>query len=307
MAGVNTNRTTSGVLLPPQVASDIWAGAQEQSFVMQRAQRTELPGEGKTIQIITGDGEAKFVGETERKPNVEPTFGSKTMRAYKIALTESFSDEFRRDKASLFNVLRPRMSGAIARTFDLAALHGVGAPTGDFDTLADAPEVSINTAGTVYAGLLGALSSVSAAGGDVTAWGLAPQGEIKVLGEVDGNDRPLFTVNPQQDGAIGALLGRPVYKSRAVYQAAVDGDEEGDEGEDEVLGVAGEWSTAYWGSVEGIKYEEYGGPIFNTNGTLKHAGRQDNMFSVICEIEVGFIVRDENRYVRLTGTVGADG
>lgn len=299
MAGVNTNRTTSGVLLPPQVASDIWADALGESFVMQRAQRTTLPGEGKTIQIITGDGEAKFVGETERKPNVEPTFGSKTMRAYKIALTESFSDEFRRDKAALFNVLRPRMAGSIAKAFDQAVLHGIGAPTGDFDTLAGSPEVSINTAGGVYAGLLGALSSVATAGGDVTAWGLAPQGEIKVLGEVDANDRPLFTVNPQNDGAIGALLGRPVYKSRSVYQAA------GGVGTDEVLGIAGEWSTAYWGAVEGIKYEEYGGPIFNADGSLKHAGRQDNMFSVICEIEVGFIVRDEDRYVRLTGTVGA--
>lgn len=294
MAGVNTNRTTSGVLLPPQVAADIWAGAQEQSTVMQRAQRTDLPGEGKTIQIITGDGEAAFVGETERKPNVEPTFGSKTMRAYKIALTESFSDEFRRDKAALFNVLRPRMAGSIAKAFDLAVLHGVGAPTGDFDTLADAPAVSINTAGNVYSGLLAGLSSVSAAGGDVTAWQLAPQGEIKVLGEVDGNDRPLFTVNPQQDGSIGALLGRPVYKSRNVYQG-------NDADTAETLGIGGEWTTAYWGSVEGIKYEEYGGPIFNTNGSLKHAGRQDNMFSVICEIEVGFIVRDENRFVRLTG------
>lgn len=299
MAGVNTNRTTAGVLLPPQVSADIWAGAQEQSFIMQRASRTDLPGEGKVIQIITGDGEAKFVGETERKPNVEPTFGSKTMRAYKIALTESFSDEFRRDKAALFNVLRPRMAGAIAKTFDNAALHGIGAPTGDFDTLAAAPEVSINTPGGVYSGLLGAMSSVSAAGGDVTAWGLAPQGEIRVLGEVDGNQRPLFTVNPQTDGAIGSLLGRPVYKSKNVYQPA------GGAGTDEVLGIAGEWNTAYWGSVEGIKYEEYGGPIFNNDGSLKHAGRQDNMFSVICEIEVGFIVRDVNRYARLTGTAGA--
>lgn len=298
MAGVNTNRSTTGVLLPPQIAAEIWAGAQEQSFVMQRAERTSLPGEGKTIQIITGDGEAKFVAETGRKPNVEPTFGSKTMRAYKIALTESFSDEFKRDKAALFNVLKPRMQGAIAKTFDLAALHGVGAPTGDFDTLTAAAGVSINTAGGVYAGLLGALSSTAAAGGDVTAWGLSPQAEIKVLGEVDGNDRPLFTVNPQKDGSIGALLGRDVYKARSVYQAAAGA------GTVETLGLAGDWGSAYWGSVEGIKYEEYGGPIFNSDGSLKHAGRQDNMFSVICEIEVGFIVRDVNRFVRLTGKAG---
>lgn len=299
MAGVNTNRTTAGVLLPPQVSADIWTSAQEQSFVMQHASRTDLPGAGKSIQIVTGDGVASFVGETNRKPNVEPTFGSKTMRAYKIALTESFSDEFARDKAALFNVLRPRMAGAIAKTFDNAALHGIDAPVGDFDNLGSAPEVSINTAGSVYGGLLGALSSVSAAGGDVTAWGLSPQGEIKVLGEVDGNNRPLFTSNPQADGSIGSLLGREVYKSRNVYEAAAG------VGTVETLGLAGEWSTAYWGSVEGIKYEEYGGPIFNADGSLKHAGRQDNMFSIICEIEIGFIVRDVNRYARLTGVAGA--
>src|SRR5699024_2800353 len=151
MAGVNVNRTTAGVLLPPQVASEIWSDAQEQSFVMQRAQRTDLPGEGKSIQVITGDGTAKFVAETARKEKSDATFDVKEMRAHKIALVESFSDEFRRDKAALFRALRPRMAGAIASTFDAAALHGVGAPTGGFDTLAAAPTVSIDTAGSVYA------------------------------------------------------------------------------------------------------------------------------------------------------------
>src|SRR5574337_1682564 len=106
MAGVNVNRTTSGVLLPPQVASEIWADAQEQSFVMQHAQHTPLPGEGKSIQIITGDGTAKFVAETARKEKSDPTFDNKTMTPYKISLVESFSDEFQRDKAALFRALR---------------------------------------------------------------------------------------------------------------------------------------------------------------------------------------------------------
>lgn len=289
---VDVNRGTAGVYLPPQVASEIWADAQEQSFVMQRVPRTPLPGEGKTIQTITGDGVASFVGETERKPNVSPTFGTRTLRAHKIALTESFSDEFRRDKAALFNVLRPRMAGAIARTFDRAVLHGEGAPTGDFDTLEAAPEVSVGT--NVYTGLLGALSSVAAAGGDVDGWALSPQGEILALGALDGNNRPLFIGNAQTDGAIGSLLGRPAYKSKSVYTAAATG-------EAEVVGIAGDWDSAMWGQVEAIKYEEYGGPIYTAAGELVHAGRQDNMFSIICEIEVGFIARDVDRFARLTG------
>ena len=294
-----TSRTSSGVYLPSEVSADIWAAALEQSFVMQHATRTDLPGAGKTIQLITADGTAEFVGETERKPNDDATYGTKAMQAHKIALTQSFSDEFARDKAALYRALRPRMAAAVAKAFDLAALHGVGAPTGNFDTLAGSPEVSIDAAGSVYAGLLSALSSVSTAGGDVTGWGLAPAGEIRVLGEVDGNDRPLFTINAQDDGSIGSLLGRPVYRNRNIYQAA------GGVGEDEVLGIAGEWTSAFWGQVEAIRYEEYGGPIFAANGDLVHAGRQDNMFSVICEVEVGFVVRDDALFARLTGTAGA--
>ena len=118
MAGVDITRTTAGVLLPEQVSADIWASALEQSFVMQRVPRTPLPGEGRSFQTITGDGQAKFVGETERKPLSNPTFGTKTMRAHKIALVHSFSDEFRRDKAALYAALRPRMALDIAKTFD---------------------------------------------------------------------------------------------------------------------------------------------------------------------------------------------
>lgn len=288
MAGVDINRTTAGVLLPPQVASEIWADAQEQSFVMQRVPKTPLPGEGKSFQTITGDGEAKFVAETARKPVSNPTFGTKEMRAHKIALVESFSDEFRRDKAALFAALKPRMAGSIAKTFDMAVLHGVGAPTAGFDNLSAAPAVALGS--PAYDALVGALQSVATAGGDVTAWGLSGQGEARILLEKDTAGRPLFINSMADDGSVGSVLGRPTWRSKHLYL----------DGAPDVLGMGGDWSSAMWGSVEGIKYEEYGGPIYNDAGTLVHAGRQDNMFSVICEIEVGFIYRDLNRFVRLT-------
>lgn len=293
MAGIDVNRTTSGVLLPPQVASEIWAGAQEQSFVMQRVPKTPLPGEGKSFQTITGDGEAKFVAETGRKPLSNPTFGQKELRAHKIALVQSFSDEFRRDKAALFAALRPRLAGAIAKTFDLAVLHGIDAPVSGFDNLADAPSAEL--ASPAYDVFVAALQSVAAAGGDIDAWAVAGQGETKVLLEKDTAGRPLFIGSTNTEGQVASILGRPTWRSKHVYQAA-SGDTA------ETLAIGGDWSTAMWGSVEGIKYEEYGGPIYDASGTLVHAGRQDNMFSVICEIEAGFIVQDVNRFFRLTGT-----
>lgn len=289
MAGVDINRTTAGVLLPPQISADIWAAALEQSFVMQRVPRTPLPGEGRSFQTITGDGEAKFVGETERKPLSNPTFGTKTMRAHKIALVHSFSDEFRRDKAALYAALKPRMALDVAKTFDNAVLHGIGAPTADFDNLSTAPSGVLDS--PAYDKFVAALQSVSTAGGDVTAWVLSGQAEGTVLLEKDTSGRPIFTANVQTDGSVGSILGRPVWRNRNAYDPAATPD---------TVGFGGDWASAMWGSVEGIKYEEYGGPIYTPAGELVHAGRQDNMFSVICEIEVGFIARDVNRFYRFT-------
>lgn len=301
---VDINRSTTGVLLPAEVAQDIWSVAQADSVVMQLAQRLELPGAGKQFQLITGDGEASFVGETARKPLSNPTFSSKTMTPHKIALVHSFSDEFQRDKARLYAALRPRMARDIARAFDLAALHGIGAPTGGFDTLADSPTRSINTAGTVYDALVNALGDVAAADGDLTAWALAPQAEVKVLLEKDASDRPLFITSTTNERTFGSMLGRPVVKNRNVYTADDAATAEGTVAgtvDSETLGIGGDWTQAYWGTVEGIKYEEYGGPIYDGSGNLVHAGRQDNMFSVISEVEVGFVTRDDDLFVRLIG------
>lgn len=292
MAGIDTNRTSAGVLLPPQIATEIWADAQEQSFVMQRVPKVQLPGEGKTFQTITGDGTAKFVAETGRKPVSQPTFGQKELRAHKIALVESFSDEFRRDKAALFAALRPRMAGSISKTFDQAVLHGIDAPTSGFDNLSGVAAAEL--ASPAYDKFVAALQSVAAANGDVDAWALSGQGEAKILLEKDTAGRPLFISSMANDGQAGQILGRPTWRNKNVYAAA---------GTDtaETLAFGGDWASAMWGSVEGIKYEEYGGPIYNADGSLVHAGRQDNMFSVICEIEIGFIARDLGRFFRFTG------
>jgi HK97 family phage major capsid protein len=298
MAGINTNRTTAGVILPPEVSNEIWQDTQNESVIQRLAQKVSLPGSGITIQTITGDPVAEWVDETDEKPVGESTFGQKSMTPYKAAIIELFSDEFRRDKAALFSALQTRLPGALAKLFDQAVLFGP-APGSNFDTLASVPTASINTAGSVYSGLLGALSSVATVGkADITSWALAPQAEIKVLGELDGDNRPLFTMNPQQDGAIGSLLGRPVYKNGSVYKAA------GGVGTKETLGFAGDWSSARWGTVEGIKISVTDQATINKGGTSINLW-QRNMFAVRVEVEFGFIVRDTNRFVRLTGVAGA--
>ena len=58
MAAGDLKRSTSGVVLPAQVSTEIWANTQEQSAVMAVSRQISLPGSGVTIPLITGDSAA---------------------------------------------------------------------------------------------------------------------------------------------------------------------------------------------------------------------------------------------------------
>lgn len=289
MAGVDINRTSLGLSLPTPVVGEIIAKAREESLVMRKAQRKQLPNGATAVGISGGVTGSKFVGETARKPIGTATYSEKVMRAYKIALILSFSDEFRRDRASLYRVLVQDMPKDLAATFDKAFFFGEGAPIGDFDTLATAPSVALGT--DPYKGLLGTLSTSAAAGGSISEFDLSPAGEVNLLGQKDANGYPLFVNGATvSTDSLGTVLGRPVVGSKNVAHA----------GTPPTVGFAMDWDSVFWGMVEGIRYEETGNPIFTDAGTLVHAGRQDNMFSVICEVEIGVRTLDVNRHVRLT-------
>lgn len=281
------SRSTSGVLLPEAVSGEILQKVQEASAIQQRARRVILPGSGVSFQTIVGDPTAAWVGETEEKPVSNGTVGSKTMRAYKLAVIETFSNEFRRDKNALYNALAQRLPGALAKKFDSTVFHGT-APGSDFDTLAGATAVSLGTLG-VYDGVVSALGTVATAGYDMNGIILAPQGEGLLYGEKDGNDRPLFIDNAATQGSIGSVLGRPVFKSRAAYLDTTT----------DVLGFAGDWSQAMWGTVEDVQIKISDQASLNVGETTINLFQQ-NMFAVLAEIEVGFIVADEDAFVKLT-------
>jgi len=288
---VDINRGTTGVVLPEEVSGEIWQQIQDASVVMGLARRVQLSGAGTVYREILTDSQPQFVGETERKPVSNPTVGSKTLKAHKIAVVQTYSDEFRRDLPGLFNALVSRLPGALARTFDLAALHGTGAPASDFDTLANADEVSIHntTAGSVdaYAGFLNAIAAVP----ELNGWALSPLGEVVALSNRDTNGGAILNPNVLTNGSVGSILGRPVFRSGN----AQDGD---------VVGIAGDWTKAIWGQVEGVSIDISDNPVYSPTGELVTAGWQDNMIGVRAEIHVGFIADDE-QFVRLTNAAPA--
>jgi HK97 family phage major capsid protein len=299
VAAVDINRSTTGIVLDPEQTGQIWANALTESAVLRLAQRINLPGAGATIDIITGDAAASWVTESDNKPVSRPTFGSKVMTGYTAAVIVPFSNQFRRDKAALYNEVVRRLPAALGRKLDATVFGGDAAPGSNFDTLAAAPEVGIS--GDTYAGLVAADAAVAANGSTLNGWALSPQARGLLLSGVDTTGRPLFINNIQTDGAVPALLGSPVYTSTAVYRADADG---AGAGTDAQLGFAGDWRNAYVGVVEDINLSISDQATLTDGGTQINLW-QRNMFAVRAEFEVGFIVRDVDDFVKLTDATQA--
>lgn len=292
MAGIDLNRTSAGVanLLPKEISDEIWGNAVNDSVIMRSARRINLPGAGVTVPIITGDAAADWVAETAEKPVSDATVSSKSITPYKLAVIETFSNEFRRDLPSLYAELARRLPFALAKKFDSTVLGGT-APGSGFDTLTAATAVTVDGTDTL-GDLANALTTIGAAGGDLSHWLISPQAEGTVMTAKDGAGNYAFLRDARTDsGSIGSIFGRDVLKSAAVFKS----------GTPNTIGYAGDFAnSAIWGSVEGIQIA-----ISDTATVTKGATQlnlwQRNMFAIRAEIEVGFIVRDGAHFVKLNG------
>jgi HK97 family phage major capsid protein len=282
MAGVSTNRTN--ISLPPEVAAEILAKTQEASAVMSLARQIQLPGRGVSIPVITGDPQAAWVAETAAKPVSNPSLETKIMEPYKLAVIVPFSNEFRRDAAALYDELVRRLPLALAQKFDATVVGAVQAPGSNFDTFAAATAQVIGT--DTYDGLVAADTDIATHGGIMNGIALSPQGKGVLLAAKDGTERPLF-INSVAEGAVPMVLGAPVKVNKGMYNAT-----------GKVLGVAGDWTQAMYGTVEGVVID-YSSDATLVSGATTINLFQQNMFAVRAEIEIGFRA-DVNCFNRLT-------
>lgn len=273
LVGTPTNRTS--IDLPVDVSNEILQKTQGASAVMTLARQIALPGRGAAINVITSDPTAAWVGETSAKPVSNPGLETKVMRAYKLAVIVPFSNEFRRDVAALYDALINRLPGALAEKFDNTVFGGTQAPGSDFDTFASCTKQDIET--DAYAGFVAADGDIAAAGGIMNGIVLSPQGKSIVLGATDQNHRPLF-INNVAEGAVPVILGAKTMLSKGAYVT----------GTPNVLGFAGDWSQAVYGTVEGVKIDYSSDATLNIGSGNVINLFQQNMFAVRAEIEVGF-------------------
>ena len=268
------------ITLPVDVSSEILQKTKDSSAIMKLARQIALPGRGTSINVITSDPEAAWVGETASKAVSKPGLTTKVMQAYKLAVIVPFSMEFKRDVTALYDALIERLPSALGKKFDATVFGAVQAPGSNFDTFAEVTAQSISGAGKEYGALVAADTDVATHGGILNGWVLSPQGKGKLLAAVDQNKRPLF-INNVSEGAVPVILGAKTEISKGAF---IDGSPD-------VLGFGGDWSQALYGTVEGVKIDiSQDATLTYTDGsdTVTINLFQQNMFAVRAEIEVGF-------------------
>lgn len=304
MPGISTNRTN--ITLPAEVSQEILQKTQQASAVMRLARQIYLPGRGVQIPVITSDPQAGWVAETGAKPVSNPGLSTKLMQAYKLAVIVPFSDEFRRDAAALYDALIARLPMALAQRFDQTVVGAVSKPGENFDNFASCTAQSLvavaSPAHTAYDGLVNAYEDIATHGGSLNGFAMSPAGVGLLLAATDSQGRPLF-INSAAEGAVNRVLGAQSVESRGIYKAGVAPVGTG-AGTPAIVGIAGDWSQAMYGTVEGvqIRFADQTGLTINSEQVNLW---EHNMFAVRAEIELGFRA-DTACFNLLTGATPAE-
>ena len=284
-SGIPTNRTN--ITLPTEVSEVIMQKTQESSAIMTLARKINLTGKGASIPVIVSDPVASWVAETDVKPVSNPELSTKIMTPYKLAVIVPFSDEFARDADALYEEIVRRVPLALAQKFDKTVFTGSGAPVANFDTFASVTAQSLSSG--AYDALVGAVTDIADAGYNLNGWVMSPQGKGELLLAKDKDDRPLFLNNVSED-AFPTILGEKVVISRAAYN----------QGTPDLVGVAGDWTQALYGTVEGVKIDYSKEASLTIDNEVVNLWER-NMFALRAEIEVGFRA-DTSAFNKLTRT-----
>lgn len=300
MAALDLSRSTAGVYLTPEQSNEIWTDVIKQSAVTQLATGVKLPGTGVEYDTLGEFGAAKWVGETDEKPTDKPTIGSRIMKPFKLAKIVPVSEEFVRDKAALWAKIKEKASQSIAQGIDQTILTNViAAPsTENMDTFKDVQQVSIGK-GT-YKDFVKIATTVLANDGDLNGIALSPQGQSKFLEATDNNGRPLLVPSASTND-MGSIFGARIVKSPWGHVNAVQADSSHSiTAKPEIFGVAGDWTNAIYGTVEGIRMKVSDQATITGSDGKPINLWQRNMIAFLVEAEVGFIIRDKAKFVTIT-------
>ncbi len=280
-------------LLPREISDLIFEDARESSVVQSAARRVPLTQAGKAIPYISGTPEAAWVSETGRKPVSNATVGTLTMDPKKLSVIVPFSQEYLEvDNVDLFDELRPAIAEAFAFAFDRAALHGTATPFTVYLGETTNQRV-LGAAASTYLDLVTAMGDVVGDGYRVNGWVYSDLAEIRLLGDVDTDGRPIMTTVGDASFA-NRLVGRPAYRGEAVD--SVDAVPTPDY---RTLLFGGDWTKAAWGAVGEIAYDISNEATLVLSDLSTINLWQDNMVALRAEAFYGFQARDVEAFVEL--------
>jgi HK97 family phage major capsid protein len=298
-----TAATTTGAFagfLNPDQAGPIFDRARRASVVQTLARQVPLGIAGSEIPVTTTKPSAGWVAEGGQKPATGGAMALKTMTPKKLAAIAVVSAEVvRANPGGYVNGLREELAEAFAVAFDSAALHGTSTPFTTFiDQTAKVREFGTAAAGAggAYADLNDALRQLVADNKRLTGFAFDLRAEPLLNAAVDTTGRPLFIDSPVDTSLRGGtVLGRPSVMGEGIATPVVAGTPN----TGGVVGYAGDWSQAVWGTVGGITYDVSTQSTVTINGALVSLW-ENNLVAVRAEAEYGFLVNDTAAFVRLT-------
>lgn len=291
-----TKTSEFGGFIKPELAEAYFEEARKSSVVQQLARKVTLGAAGIEIPVVTTKPTAGWVAEAGKKPTTSGGLGLKTMKPHKLAAISVVSAEVvRANPGGYMEILKADIAEAFAKAFDEAALYGTESPFGsDQHLAATTKSVELGTAtaekGGIFADVNSALSLLVKDKKKLTGFAFDAVTEPLFNASVDKNGRPLFVDSPTVETSAtitaGRLLSRPAFIADNVSK-------------DAVVGFAGDWSKALWGTVGGITYDISTQTAVTLNGELVSLW-ENNLVAIRAEAEFGWYLNDKDAFVKFT-------
>ena len=284
-------------LMPRDVANFVFEKAAKESVMMQVARKIDLPGNGVSIPVVTGKPSAGWVAEAGRKPVSDATVGVKTIDPKKLAVIVPFSKEYLRDEnIDLFEMIRPMIAEAFALAFDAATIKGTSTPFSNH-IYQTTNAVELGTTAQIDGGYYGDFVSALAAVADetnkdyrITDWVVDQRAEPLLLSATDNTGRPLMNNDLLNNGAVGRILGRPIYYTSQAYNAT-----------GAIQGFGFDASQFVYGVASDIVYDiSDQASIVLADGETRLDLWQNNLVALLAEAEFGWLGNDVQAAVKLT-------
>ena len=288
---------------PKTVVQNIWDTAKKGSIIQTLAGAVPLSLNGDAIPIPVGQATAGVVAEGETKPVTTMATKVKTVTPIKVATMILYSMETAQaDPLGEYSRIQNFLAEAIARSVDMAVIHGVDANTGTKITgkeaLRDTTKAIEIDLTQEKAGYIGkqltagydavVLDVVDEHEFDFNHFLFAPKFRSSLVNALDGQGRPLYQASTNLADQFTTVLGLP-----AAWHRSVSGYEKAKNGVEKLLGFGGDFKdNIRLGYVNQITYRR----------ASERAGGIDlfdrNLGAILAEAQFGWVVRDTKAFVK---------